>query len=158
MLSAVRSNHILSFSLLYEQIDSHLPIQSQSLSVTLLLAGVLLLTAVRATEDNHTKPEPTYDQSPTYSTLGVNEQGIEESIADLFNNSKSKFLAALTNLSSYLPLNVRYAATDGQNCDIIKYNRPYYSPIPLILAAVLIVLGALFSFFGEYSTKCNATL
>ena len=77
-------------------------------------------------------------------------QGVEESISDFFNNSRSKLLAALVNLSSYLPLNVEYAMTDGQKCDIIRYNRPFYNNIPLILAAVLIALGTLFTFFGEH--------
>ena len=82
------------------------------------------------------------------STL-AGDQGIEESIADFFNNSRSKLLGAFKNLSSYLPLNVEYAMTKGQYCDIIKYNRPFYHVIPLILAAVLIVLGAIFTYFGK---------
>ena len=137
-------------SLLPEPSNTNRP--TQSLSVVLFLVGILLSAAVQASEDNNTQTEQVNsesDESPTYPKLGVNEQGIEESISDLFNNSKSKFLAALTNLSSYLPLNVRYAVTAGQKCDIIKYNRPYYSAIPLILAAVLMVLGAIFSFFGK---------
>ena len=118
----------------------------QSTVVVVLLVGSVFLTGVLTSSgDGGTQTDSTSTEHDD-----VNAQGIEETIADLFNNSRSKFLAALTNLSSYLPLNVKYAMTDGQKCDIIKYNRPYYSNIPLILAAVVIVLGAIFTFFGEH--------
>ena len=127
----------------------------KQLFVFLLLLALHAATLL-AVEDNSSTTESSDASSSTVNpalgggdVINVDEQGIEESISDLFNNSKSKLLAALTNLSSYLPVNVEYAMTDGQKCDIIHYNRPYYHNIPLILAAVLIALGTLFTFFGE---------
>lgn len=105
----------------------------------ILVLGLVFSAAVLVSEGKNTSTEvPLAD-----------DQGIEESIADFFNNSRSKLLNALKNFSSYLPLNVEYAMTKGQYCDIIKYNRPFYHTIPLILAAVVIVLGVVFAYFGK---------
>ena len=87
--------------------------------------------------------------------LNASDQGLEDSIANFFNNSRSKLLNALKNFSSYLPISVEYAMTKGQNCDIIKYNKPFYHVIPLILAAVIIVLGAVFTYVGKSTNLYN---
>lgn len=69
---------------------------------------------------------------------------------DVFlNNSRSTFVQALVNLSSYLPINIEYAITVGKDCDIIKTNRDFYRRVPLIIAAFFIVIGVIFGFFGE---------
>jgi hypothetical protein len=107
-----------------------------------LFLGLILSAAILTSEGQNA----TTDELPGDV---ADDQGIEESISDFFNNSRSKLLNAFKNLSSYLPLNVEYAMTKGQDCDIIKYNRPFYHSIPLILAAVLIVLGAVYAYFGE---------
>lgn len=65
------------------------------------------------------------------------------------NNSRSTFVQALVNLSSYLPINIEYAITVGKDCDIIKTNRDFYRRVPLIIAAFFIVIGVIFGFFGE---------
>ena len=124
------------------------------------LIALLLLLLLQAATLSVAGNNSTGDDESTSLNIKVGDadvQGVEESIADFFNNSKSKLLAALVNLSSYLPLNVEYAMTDGQKCDIMRYNRPYYNNIPLILAAVLIALGILFTFFGEhcFSSSCS---
>lgn len=114
---------------------------TQTLSV--LFLGLILSAAILTSKGQNA--------TTTDEILGgiADDQGIEESIADFFNNSRSKLLNAFKNLSSFLPLNVEYAMTKGQKCDIVKYNRPFYHSIPLILAAVLIVLGAVYAYFGK---------
>lgn len=72
----------------------------------------------------------------------------ENDIVKFFNNSRSKFIMALKNLSSYLPINVNYSLTKAQDCDIIHNNRDFYERVPLILSAVMIVLGVIFCFLG----------
>lgn len=74
----------------------------------------------------------------------------EDEFKDYLNDTRSSVLESLKNISSYLPINVLYTLTVARNCsNIIKYNRPFYSTIPLILAGVLVVLGIIFGFFGE---------
>ena len=116
---------------------------TQTLSVLFLAMGLILSAAILTSKGQNA--------STTDETQGdiADDQGIEESISDFFNNSRSKLLNAFKNLSSFLPLNVEYAMTKGQKCDIVKYNRPFYHSIPLILAAVLIVLGAVYAYFGK---------
>lgn len=84
-------------------------------------------------------------------------QNAENTILNFFNDSKSKFEQALANLSSYLPLDINYTLTKAQECDIVKNNKEYYQTIGLILSAVLIVLGIIFSFIGKcifHITNC----
>lgn len=77
---------------------------------------------------------------------------IAENMFDkLLNNSRSTFLESLKNISNYLPVNVEYAVTVAKKCNIVKYNRPFYFKIPLIIAGVLIILGVIFGFFGEFT-------
>ena len=111
-------------------------------ALTVLFVGLVLSAAILVSEGgNSSTDDPLEDNA--------DDQGIEESMANFFNNSRSKLLNAFKNLSSYLPVNVEYAMTKGQKCNIIQYNRPFYHPIPLILAAVLIVLGAVYAYFGK---------
>ena len=121
--------------------------------ITVLLLGLVLSCAILASEGRNTLlnfQNVSSEVSKSFADrVNASEQGIEESIADFFNNSRSKLLNALKNFSSFLPLSVEYAMTKGQKCDIIKYNRPFYHSIPLILAAVNIVLGAVFTYFGK---------
>lgn len=75
---------------------------------------------------------------------------IADNIFDrMINNSKAGFTQALKDLAKYLPVNVEYTVTVAKNCNIVKYNKRFYFKIPLIIAAVLIVLGVIFGFFGE---------
>lgn len=67
-----------------------------------------------------------------------------------FEDTGSRFVEALKNLSEYLPINVEYVEEKSKDCDIIHNNRDYYERVPLIISAVLIVLGTIFGFFGEY--------
>ena len=120
-------------------------------TLTVLFLGLVLSATILASEGKNVST----DESPGDI---ADDQGIEESIADFFNNSRSKLLNAFKNLSSYLPLNVEYAMTKGQKCDIVKYNRPFYHSIPLILAAVLIVLGAVYAYFGKGTDLCVAVV
>ena len=60
-------------------------------------------------------------------------------------------MMALYNLSEYLPLSVEYAAGVGQECDIVKYNKPFYTEAGLIMSTGMIVVGIIFSFFGEFT-------
>ena len=120
---------------------------TQTLAV--LFLGLVLSAAILASEGKNISTD-----EPPGDTDTANDQGFEESITDFFNNSQSKLLNAFKNLSSYLPLNVEYAMTLGQKCDIIKYNRPFYHSIPLILAAVLIVLGVVYAYFGKGTNLC----
>ena len=78
----------------------------------------------------------------------------ETTITNFFNDTRSKFEQAMANLSSYLPINVDYALNKSHECDPVRYNRPYYHTISLILAAVLIVLGLVFAFLGEWLVVC----
>lgn len=82
-------------------------------------------------------------------------QEVEDDLTNLFIDSRNKFLTAIYNISEYFPLSIDYADTVGQECDIIKYNKSYYSTVGLIIAAVLIVLGVLFGFFGKYRARTN---
>ena len=79
----------------------------------------------------------------------------EHTFTNFFNNTKSKFEQAMANLSSYLPINVDYALNKSQECDPVRNNQPYYHTISLILAAVLIVLGLVFAFLGEWLCVCD---
>ena len=79
---------------------------------------------------------------------GVIEE-VEDQIDGVMNFTQNKLFLALSNLSMYLPISVDYAVTVGKNCDIITNNKRFYAKIPLLMSAVLILLGILFGFFGE---------
>ena len=78
-----------------------------------------------------------------------NTETMENGLENFYKTSKNKFLLALFNLSSYLPLNVEYAVTVGPECDVAQYNRDYYSRSGVIIAAVMLILGVVFCFFGK---------
>jgi hypothetical protein len=67
-----------------------------------------------------------------------------------FDDTGDRFVEALKNLSEYLPINVEYALMKAGDCDIVRNNRSYYERVPLIISAVMIVLGVIFAFFGEF--------
>lgn len=75
----------------------------------------------------------------------------ENEVSKLFNQTviRSRFINALKNLSSYLPISVSYAVEKSTDCDIIHNNGNYYERVPLIIAAFLILLGIVFAFLGE---------
>ena len=88
-----------------------------------------------------------------FSALELGDMAVkaDNDIAKFFNQSeiRSRFVQALKNLSSYLPISVQYAIEKSKDCDIIHNNRAYYERVPLIIAAFLILLGVIFAFFGE---------
>ena len=105
----------------------------------------------RGTHDR-TSDNPVDDIVDTVNNIGNDIgtiQNAENAIVNFFNDSKSKFELALANLSSYLPLDINYTLTKAHECDLIKNNKEYYQTIGLILSAVLIVLGIIFSFIGK---------
>lgn len=77
-------------------------------------------------------------------------------INKFFNNTRSRFIDALKNLSTYLPINVNYvyAIKGSGECDIIHNNKAFYDRVPLIISAVLILLGIIFCFFGKLVVWC----
>ena len=79
----------------------------------------------------------------------VNQTEITDQFHNFFRDSRNKFLLALANLSHYLPLSVQYAVVVGHECDIVEYNKDYYTKPGLIIAGVLTVIGIVFCFFGE---------
>lgn len=66
-----------------------------------------------------------------------------------FHESRNKLYLAFYNLSSYLPLSIPYAETVGTECDIVQYNKDYYTAVGLVLAGILALVGVLFAFFGK---------
>ena len=67
-----------------------------------------------------------------------------------FHDSRNKLYLAFYNLSAYLPLSIDYAETVGSECDIIEFNKDYYTTVGVILAGCLALLGILFAFFGDF--------
>ena len=63
------------------------------------------------------------------------------------------FGTALEDMSKYFPLDVDYATGVGQFCDPVAYNSSYYSAVGLVIACIMVVLGVIFAFFGEYNHK-----
>ena len=114
------------------------------LQVLLSLAAVLVLT--RAQGDTITHEVDTAVQDAENRT----SKEIEDDLKNFFHDSRNKLYLAFYNLSSYLPLDIDYAETVGKECDILKYNKDYYTTVGLILAGVLAVVGVLFAFFGEW--------
>ena len=80
---------------------------------------------------------------------------IEDKLKTFFHDSRNKLYQAFYNLSSYLPLDINYAETVGKDCDILQYNRDYYTTVGLILSGLLAAVGILFAFFGEYVNFCQ---
>ena len=72
-----------------------------------------------------------------------------DQIKDFFLNSRDMFLVALSNMSHYLPLSVQYAVEVGRECDVVEYNKHYYTKAGLIIAGIIVVIGIVFCFFGE---------
>ena len=79
----------------------------------------------------------------------VNQTEFMDQIKTFFLNSRDMFLVALSNMSHYLPLSVRYAVEVGRECDIVEYNKHYYTKAGLIIAGILVLIGIVFCFFGE---------
>lgn len=79
----------------------------------------------------------------------VNQTEFMDQIKTFFLNSRDMFLVALSNMSHYLPLSVQYAVEVGRECDIVEYNKHYYTKAGLIIAGILVLIGIVFCFFGE---------
>lgn len=77
------------------------------------------------------------------------EEDLEDKMGRFFQSSKNKLSKAIYNLSGYLPINVKYAAGVAHKCDIVQYNRHYYSKAGLVISGVMLVTGVLFAFVGE---------
>ena len=82
---------------------------------------------------------------------------IEHKLKTFFHDSRNKLYLAFYNLSSYLPLDIEYAETVGKECDILEYNKDYYTTVGLVLGGLLGLIGIVFAFFGEFSveTECK---
>ena len=122
----------------------------------LLVASALLCFLLPPVADAHVLPRTNEGamNDSDYPLLGGAEDDIANSANEInkfFNDTRSRFIDALKNLSTYLPINVNYVYAikiDGA-CDIIHYNKTFYDRVPLIISAVLIVLGVIFCFFGK---------
>lgn len=75
---------------------------------------------------------------------------VDDKLKTFFHDSRNKLYQAFYNLSSYLPLDIHYAETVGKECDILKYNKEYYTAVGLVLSGLLALVGILFAFFGEF--------
>ena len=73
-----------------------------------------------------------------------------------FEDTGDRFVDALKNLSEYLPINVEYVLEKSRDCDIIHNNKSYYERVPLIISAVMIVLGVIFGFLGGFVSLLSA--
>lgn len=78
---------------------------------------------------------------------------IDDKMKTFFHDSRNKLYLAFYNLSSYLPLSIPYAETVGTECDIVQYNKEYFTTAGLVLAGILALLGVLFAFFGELTLE-----
>jgi len=122
-----------------------------------ILGTVLLFYLLPSVENRYALFQRSEDGSgdEIRDSAGDDIAQIAENMFDkLLNDSRSRVLGSLKNISNYLPLNVEYTVTVAKNCDIIKYNKPFYYRIPLIIAGVFIVLGIIFGFFGMLEGNC----
>ena len=78
---------------------------------------------------------------------------IGDKLKNFFHDSRNKLYLAFYNLSSYLPLDINYAETVGKECDLVEYNKDYYTTVGLVLSGLLAIIGILFAFFGECSSS-----
>lgn len=116
-----------------------------------MIAGLFLCYLLVACESRHIQHRSA-NESDAEDLEGIDSTDLVVKVADnevgrFLNNSRSKFIEALKNLSNYLPINVEYALM--KECDIIHNNRVFYARVPLIISAALIVLGIIFGYFGE---------
>ncbi len=86
------------------------------------------------------------------SSLTTKSQEIpgENKLTDLANETRSKFHVILLNMSRYIPVSIEYADAVGRNCNIIEFNDDYYGTPALVFAAILFIVGGLFSFVGKW--------
>lgn len=112
--------------------------------VALCLAAVLVVTRAEGrtivNDIDHT----------VHNIENKTSEEIGDKFKTFFHDSRNKLYLAFYNLSSYLPLSIKYAETVGKECDVLEHNRRYYTTVGLILAGVLVVLGIIFAFFGEF--------
>lgn len=118
-----------------------------SLQVLLCLAAALVLTGAQGDEIIHDIDATV--QSEVHDVENRTSKEIEDRFKNFFHDSRNKLYLAFYNLSSYLPLDIDYAETVGEECDVLKYNKDYYTTVGLVLGGVLAVIGILFAFFGE---------
>lgn len=130
----------------------------------LLIGGLVLLCMLPAISGRHTRISSTEetDTSTTqtketefdeFSEISGNSTDKDAGAQDndvntYFHKTGDRFYETLNNLSMYLPINVKYVYEKSKDCDIIHNNKSYYEKVPLIISAVLIVLGVIFCFFG----------
>ena len=143
---------------LYKQFDHKKNNTHTQLLLILCGLQVLLVSAEVNSNGSHDKNNNDNDTNST-DTIHVDvSKGLEKDVKDTVkefgvkfeNETHSKFIEALHNLTSYLPISVEYAQYAALECDILEYNKPYYERIPLIISAILIVAGLVFTFFGKY--------
>ena len=78
---------------------------------------------------------------------------VQDKLKTLFHDSRNKLYLAFYNLSSFLPLDIEYAETVGKDCDVLEYNRDYYTTVGLVLGGLLALVGVIFAFFGGFSRE-----
>ena len=78
---------------------------------------------------------------------------VQDKLKTLFHDSRNKLYLAFYNLSSFLPLDIEYAETVGKDCDVLEYNRDYYTTVGLVLGGLLALVGVIFAFFGRFSRE-----
>lgn len=88
-----------------------------------------------------------------HNTGNETSKEVDNKIKTFFHDSRNKLYLAFYNLSSYLPLSIPYAETVGTECDIVQYNKHYFTIAGLVLAGILALLGIFFAFFGECVVK-----
>lgn len=77
------------------------------------------------------------------------KEDLPDDVIKFANETKNIVLDTLRNMTGYLPINIIYAETVGRNCNIIQYNKDYYSVPGLVIAALLFLIGVLFCFLGK---------
>lgn len=117
-----------------------------------MLTAILLVSAGLA---NYT----TNDSTALVNTSeDESKEDISGDVAKLANETRNFVLDTLRNMTEYLPINIVYAETVGRNCNIIKYNKDYYSAPGLVIAALLFLIGVLFCFLGKHPGSVFSSL
>jgi hypothetical protein len=73
---------------------------------------------------------------------------VGDKLKTFFHDSRNKLYLAFYNLSSYLPLSISYAETVAKDCDILQYNKDYFTIVGIALAGALAIVGLIFAFLG----------
>ena len=130
-------------------------IEQLPLSLLLLLGLIFCCTTTSDNsrqyfEDSETGSNETDSGANGNNTiLGDVANKADTGLRSFWNESHNKLTNVLRDLSGHIPINVDYVLTSGLECDIVKNNRHFYFHIPLILSAVMVILGVVFGFFGK---------